>query len=233
MPDTAPTPPPPYAEGTGLPWDVTVVDAVAAIGDARRRHGDTFAVRSGADRYLFTFSPTGVESFYALPEQHASKGVADFLMLRRKLPEEIFDGRRTLPTSLFRRDDVTSYLGNLARALEHTIAELGDDGTVDVFDLTRRLGSPDGPCLVGGTRLGAGRRIRGLVLAFDTLDGSDAFVHPDAMAAVAASGKRAERAALDDVVARDRNRILRSRLGCLDDDVLFEPDRRRRGEESG
>ena len=42
-----------------------------------------------------------------------------------------------------------------------------------------------------------------LVSAFDTLDGSDAFVHPDAMAAVAASDKRAERAALDEV---DRGR---------------------------
>ena len=54
-------------------------------------------VESGRDRYLFTFSPTGVESFYALPEETASKGVADYLMLRRKLPDEIFDGRRTLP----------------------------------------------------------------------------------------------------------------------------------------
>jgi hypothetical protein len=34
-------------------------------------------------------------------------------------------GRRTLPGSLFRRDDV---------------AELGSEGSVDVFDLTRRLG---------------------------------------------------------------------------------------------
>jgi cytochrome P450 len=40
-----------------------------------------------------------------------------------------------------------------------------------------------------------------LVLAFETLDGSDAFVHPDAMAAVTASNKQAERAALDDIVA--------------------------------
>jgi cytochrome P450 len=38
-----------------------------------------------------------------------------------------------------------------------------------------------------------------LVRAFDVLDGSDAFVHPDAMAAVAASGMRAERAALEEV----------------------------------
>ncbi len=38
-----------------------------------------------------------------------------------------------------------------------------------------------------------------LVRAFDVLDGSDAFVHPDAMAAVAASCMRAERAALEEV----------------------------------
>ena len=45
VPDSLPTPPPPVAEGTGLPWDVPVDDAVAAIAAARARHGDTFAVR--------------------------------------------------------------------------------------------------------------------------------------------------------------------------------------------
>jgi cytochrome P450 len=39
-----------------------------------------------------------------------------------------------------------------------------------------------------------------LVAAFDDLDGSDAFVHPDAMAAVEASGRVAEAAALETVV---------------------------------
>ena len=107
----------PLAEGTGLPWDVAVGDAVQAIAEARARLGDTFVVNSGKDHYLFTFSPTGVESFYALPEDKASKGVADFLMLRRKLPDQIFAGRRILPTSLFRRDDVASYLTNLEQAL--------------------------------------------------------------------------------------------------------------------
>ena len=57
---------------------------------ARAPYGDTFVVHSGDDHYLFTFSPTGVESFYALPEEKASKGVADYLMLRRKLPDELF-----------------------------------------------------------------------------------------------------------------------------------------------
>jgi cytochrome P450 len=194
-----PVPAPPYAEGIGLPWDVPVDDAVAMIAAARARHGDTFVVESGADHYLFTFSPAGVESFYALPEEKASKGVADYLMLRRKLPDNIFVGRRTLPSTLFRRDDVASYLANLGRALEQTSIELGLAGSVDVFDLTRRLGHRMGLASWAGPRSANGEAFERLVRAFDTLDGSDAFVHPDRMAAVAATNKRAERAALDEV----------------------------------
>jgi cytochrome P450 len=201
VPQNFPIPAPPYAEGTGLPWDVTVGDAVAAIADARARHGDTFVVKSGRDHYLFTFTPTGVESFYALPEEVASKGLADYLMLRRKLPDEIFDDRRTLPDSLFRRDDVASYLVNLEGALAQTAAELGSAGSVDLFDLTRRLGHRMGLASWAGPGAAEGEAFERLVRAFDTLDGSDAFVHPDAMAAVAASDKRAERAALDEVAS--------------------------------
>jgi cytochrome P450 len=199
VPHPDPIPAPPYADGTGLPWDVSVPDAVAAIAAARTRHGDTFAVHSGQDRYLFTFSPAGVESFYGLPDEKASKGVADYLMLRRKLPDEIFDGRRILPGTLFRRDDVAAYLTNLDRALEQTTAELGSSGSLDVFDLTRRLGHRMGLASWAGPGSADGETFDRLVRAFDILDGADAFVHPDAMAAVAASNKRAERAALDEV----------------------------------
>ena len=87
----------PVADGVGLPWDVAVGDAVAAIADARETYGDDFVLTSGGDKYVFTFSPTGVESFYALPEEVASKGLADYRMLCRKLPDEIFAGRRLLP----------------------------------------------------------------------------------------------------------------------------------------
>ncbi len=217
MPHPRPVPDPPYAEGTGLPWDVSVTDAVAAIAEARTRHGDTFALRSGDDHYLFTFSPTGVESFYGLPEEKASKGVADYLMLRRKLPDEIFQGRRILPSTLFRRDDVSGYLTNLDRALDQTIDELGSSGSVDVFTLTRRLGHRMGLASWAGPGSARGEAFERLVRAFDTLDGSDAFVHPDAMAAVAASGKRAERAALDEVVE-----IIADAVHCPEgDDGLF------------
>jgi cytochrome P450 len=199
VPHPRPVPDPPYAEGAGLPWDVSVTDAVGAIAEARTQHGDTFALRSGDDHYLFTFSPAGVESFYGLPEDKASKGVADYLMLRRKLPDEIFQGRRILPSTLFRRDDVAGYLTNLDQALDHTVDELGSSGSVDVFGLTRRLGHRMGLASWAGPGSARGEAFERLVRAFDTLDGSDAFVHPDAMAAVASSGKRAERAALDEV----------------------------------
>jgi cytochrome P450 len=221
VPHPDPVPAPPYAEGTGLPWDVPVLDAVAVIAAARARHGDTFAVRSGQDRYLFTFSPTGVESFYGLPEEKASKGVADYLMLRRKLPDEIFDGRRLLPSTLFRRDDVAGYLINLDRALDQTTAELGSTGSLDVFDLTRRLGHRMGLASWAGPGSADGETFDRLVQAFDILDGAEAFVHPDAMAAVAASDKRAERAALDEVADIVAAAVRRWDAAGTDDHGLF------------
>ncbi|MGO9032695.1 cytochrome P450 [Mycobacterium sp.] len=221
MPEPCPAAAAPYAEGTGLPWDVPVSDAVAAIAAARARHGDTFAVQSGQDHYLFTFSPTGVESFYGLPEEKASKGVADYLMLRRKLPDEIFDGRRILPNTLFRRDDVAGYLANLDWALRETTIELGSSGSVDVFELTRRLGHRMGLASWAGPGCAEGEAFDRLVRAFDILDGADAFVHPDAMAAVAASNKRAERAALDEIVDIVAAAAHRWDTGGMDDQGLF------------
>ena len=216
-----PVPAPPFAEGTGLPWDVPVGDAVAEIATARARYGDTFVVHSGAEHYLFTFSGAGVESFYALAEETASKAVADYLMLRRKLPDDIFVGRRTLPTTLFRREDVASYLANLQRALEQTSAELGPAGSVDVFDLTRRLGHRMGLASWAGPGSADGEAFERLVCAFDALDGSDAFVHPDRMAAVAATDKRAERAALDEVADIVAAAVRRYSAGHLDGQGLF------------
>jgi cytochrome P450 len=198
-----------------------VGDAVAVIAAARARYGDTFVVDSGADHYLFTFSRAGVESFYALTETTASKAVADYLMLRRKVPDDIFVGRRILPSTLFRRDDVASYLANLDRALEQTSAELGPAGSADVFDLTRRLGHRMGLASWAGPGSADGEAFERLVRAFDTLDGSDAFVHPDRMAAVAATNKRAERAALDEVAEIVGGAVHQYDAGQRDGEGLF------------
>jgi cytochrome P450 len=199
-PEILPTPP--IAAGTALPWDQPVTDAVSTLAAARRNCGDTFIVDSGPDRYLFTFSARGVSAFYALPEDHASKGVADWRMLRRKLPDEIFDGRRTLPHDLFGRADAAAYLAHVNRALDATVVELGDSGSVDLFDLSRRLGHRVGLAAWGGPGSAEEPTLSTLTAAFDILDGSDSFVHPDAMAAVAANDKRSEREALERIVAQ-------------------------------
>jgi cytochrome P450 len=182
---------PPVADAA-LPWDREVDDPVAALATARAACGDTFVVDGPEYPTLFLFSPVGVRSFYALPEAVASKGVADWMMLRRKLPDELFDGRRTMPHELFGRDDVRKYLAQLDAAIDVAFEEMGDEGTIDVFSFTRRLGHRMGLAAWAGEQPSRAPRFDELVAALDELDGSAAFVHPEAMAAVAATGKRAE-----------------------------------------
>ena len=193
---------PAVATAVRLPWDAVVEDPVAALARARSLLGDTFVVDSGDDRYLFVFSPMGVSGFYALPEEKASKGMADWRMLRRKLPDEVFVGRRVLPHQLFGREDVATYLRNVELAVTAAADELGEEGEVDLFSLSRRLGHRVGLASWGGPGAAEGERFETLIGAFDQLDGSEAFVHPDAMAHVAMTGKADERRALADIVAQ-------------------------------
>ena len=65
-----------------------------------------------------------------------------------------------------------------------------------MFAFSRRLGHRMGLASWAGEAPSRAPRFDELVDALDELDGSAAFVHPEAMAAVAASGKRAERAAM-------------------------------------
>lgn len=189
------TPAPPVAD-VALPWDRAVADPVAVLADARTRFGDTFVVEGPRFPTLFVFSPVGVRSFYTLPEAEASKGVADWMMLTRKLPDELFLGRRTFPGELFGREDVAAYLGQLRAAIDVAFDELGDSGEVDLFAFTRRLGHRMGLACWAGEVPSRAERFDALVDAFDALDGAAAFVHPEEMARVAAEGKRTERAAL-------------------------------------
>jgi cytochrome P450 len=198
----SPDPMPAIATAARLPWDAVVEDPVGALAEARSHLGDTFVVDSGDDRYLFVFSPLGVAAFYALPEEKASKGVADWRMLRRKLPDEVFDGRRVLPHQLFGREDVATYLRNVEMAVAAAADELGPEGEVDLFSLSRRLGHRVGLASWGGPGAAEGERFETLVRAFDQLDGAESFVHPDAMAHVAATGKAEERQALAVIISQ-------------------------------
>src|SRR5262245_51540949 len=106
---------PPIASIT-LPWDGGGSgDPVADLAAERARLGDTFVVDGPSTRTLFLFSPAGVRAFYALRERDASKGLADYRMLLRKLPEELFLGRRTFAHDLFGNEEVEGYLRHLDR----------------------------------------------------------------------------------------------------------------------
>ena len=212
---------PAIATAARLPWDAVVEDPVGTLAEARTRLGDTFVVDSGDDRYLFVFSPAGVVAFYALPEEKASKGVADWRMLRRKLPDEVFDARRVLPHQLFGREDVATYLRNVEVAVAAAADELGPEGEVDLFSLSRRLGHRVGLASWGGPGAAEGTRFETLVRAFDQLDGSESFVHPDAMAHVAATEKAAERRALA-VITSELGLGLEQRRGQDDAHALFD-----------
>src|SRR6185295_9067398 len=170
-----------------LPWDAPArgpSDPVLALAGARARHGDTFVVDSGGIRYLFLFSAAGVRAFYALPERQASKGLADCRMLLRKLPEELFLGRRTFAHDLFSNEEVEGYLGHLDGAIERQLDELGDAGTLEVFAWTRRLGHRLGLASWAGDESAAAPRLAALIADLDRLDGSEAFVRPSAMASI-------------------------------------------------
>ena len=196
-----------------LPWDdPTAENPVGTLAAARAELGDTFDVVSGRDRILFVFSPAALRAFYALPEHDASKGIADYRMLVRKLPEELFAGVRTMAHDLFGAQDVETYLGHLDHALDLELAELGDAGTIDAFGFARRVGHRLGLACWIGDHAAEPPWFDRLVAELDQLDGADAFVHPARMTAVAASGKQAERAAL-------------ARFEVAVGELLAEPDR--------
>src|SRR5262249_36956553 len=93
-----------------LPWDDAAAPApVVALAAARTELGDTFVVESGGVEYLFVFGAAGLRAFYSLAERDASKGLADYRMLVRKLPIELFAERRTFAHDLFGRQEVEGY----------------------------------------------------------------------------------------------------------------------------
>lgn len=176
-------------------------DPVRFLASCRRRLGDTFLVRLFGREILFVFSAAGVRSLWAAPEDTLSKGFADFEMIRAKVPEELFQGRRTRPHDLFSRDDVEEYLKNVIDAVDAELDALGDAGEVELFGLTRRVGHRVGLASWGGVTGEATRYLADVIRALDALDTSDAFVHPVKTLVANLGGKRDARRALRELEA--------------------------------
>jgi cytochrome P450 len=195
------TPAPPRAT-FALPWDEpSAPDPVAALTAARAALGDTFVVHSGDRPTLFVFGPKAVTALYALPENVASKGLADYRMLRRKLPEALFVERRTFAHDLFAAREVETYLAHLDHAIARQLEELGDAGVLEVFAFARRVGHRLALACWMGPAAGEPPLLDALIESMDVLDGAESFVDPARMAEIAANGQREERAALEAVEA--------------------------------
>jgi cytochrome P450 len=197
MPAIEPTPP--LVSGA-LPWVGAgfrlLRDPFAFFVEARRRLGDTFVVDAFGYRLFCVFSPEGVRALYALPEAAASKGRADYALLRHKVPEELFAGRRNFPHHLFGNEEVETYLDHLEAAVALELSEMGADGRLKIFTFCRRLGHRLGLASWAGAEAASSRYLDRLIPCFERLDASESFVHPSRAFFTWATGKRRERAAL-------------------------------------
>jgi cytochrome P450 len=190
---------PPRAAGP-LPWVgagfALLRDPTAFFARLRRRLGDTFIVDAFGYRLMCVFSAAGVRALYALPEEMASKGLADLELLRHKLPDELLRDRRLRPHDLFGGDDVEHYLDTVDHAVDLELAGLGSAGTFDAFGFARRLGQRIGLACWGGREASSPPHFNRLLPLLERLDASDAFVRPASVFAVWATRKRRERRAV-------------------------------------
>jgi cytochrome P450 len=192
-------PMPPRARGA-LPWvgagRALTRDPTAFFTRCRERFGDTFVVDAFGYRLFCVFSPLGVHNLWRLPEEQASKALADLTLLSHKVPIELFEGRRTLPHDLFGRDDVETYLENLRNAVAFELDDLGQAGSIELFTFTKRLAHRMGLASWGGLSALSTEELDTLITHFEQLDASESFVHPHKAMLATATRKRRERRAM-------------------------------------
>ncbi len=214
-------PMPPHV-GRALPWlgagRALTDDPTAFLMRCRKRFGDTFVVDAFGYRLFCLFSPLGVHNLWRLPEEEASKALADLTLLSHKLPIELFEGRRTLPHELFARDDVEAYLENLRTAVAFELDDLGNSGSIELFTFTKRLAHRMGLASWGGLNALSAEELDALIPHFEQLDASESFVHPHKAMFATATRKSRERRAMQAIetifieALANRPRVQRSDL---------------------
>ena len=218
-------PMPPIVSGA-LPWvgagRELVRDPTEFFTDCRARHGDTFVVDAFGYRLFCLFSPLGVRNLWRLPEEDASKALADLTLLSHKVPIELFEGRRTLPHDLFARDDVEVYLAHLHKAVDVELSALGASGSLELFAFTKRLAHRMGLASWGGMSAASDEQLATLGVHFEQLDASESFVHPHKALFAAATMKRRERRAMRAIEATFSDMLReRRRKADVNDGDLF------------
>jgi cytochrome P450 len=186
----------PPASGGPLPWLGgglgLLRDPTRSMERLRARHGDTFVLDAFNHRFFCVFSPSGIRSLYAQPEEEASFGLATYTLIKAKVPIELLLGRRTHPKSLFGNAKVETYLDNLHAAVAQEIDRLGPRGRFEIFAEMRRLGHRMGLASWCGDEAASPAYVDRLIPLFDALDSSESFVRPDRAVVTWATRKRAE-----------------------------------------
>ena len=188
-------------------------DPTAFFGRARARLGDVYRVDAFGWRLFCVFSPEGVAALYALPEAHASFGVATYnLVFRHKAPRELVIGRRNRPHDLFGNQELEGYLPRLERAVALSLDELGAAGRFEAFAFARRLGHRLSLGCFAGAEAAARENLDRLIPLFDRLDTADAFVRPASRFVTAVTRQARERRAMHGIEAVIAE-IVRGRAG--------------------
>ena len=217
MAPSAPTvePAAPIVRGP-LPWVRgglgLLSDPTAYFARQRRSHGDTFVVEAFGHRLFCVFSPEGVRSLYAQPEDKASFGNATYQLIKAKVPVELLLGRRNHPKTLFGSQRVESYLDHLKEAVDLELVRLGPAGTFEIFAEMRRLGHRLGLASWAGSEAASEPYVERLIPLFDRLDSSESFVRPGQAALTWATRKRREWAAMGGI-ERIFTEIIEGRAG--------------------
>lgn len=224
---TAAIEPAPPRAGGGLPFvgpgPAFVRTPTTWLAERRRELGDTFLVETFGFRLLFLFSPVGLRSLYALPENVASFTEATRALLGFKLPPEILEGDMKMFHHLFGRSRMEGYVAHVEAATNEVIDALPPTGELELFAHMKSLVHRIGFRCWAGREATTPALLPRLVSLFETIDPEIAFLRPLSALETIAKKRTPEREALREigVILADIRRE-RDRRGIVERDMLEE-----------
>ncbi|EGD74146.1 hypothetical protein PTSG_06155 [Salpingoeca rosetta] len=170
--------------------------------DMRAQHGDTFVVLMFGVRFLFTFSPEGLQSLYGFRERDASFTEATKGLLGLKLPQEILSENdlRKFHHGL-KPKLMSKYVTYANVAVQQRLRELGAEGRFELFQYLKKVVHTIGmTCWVGPKALEPPYFER-LIRAYEALDPEDGFQDLSRLFSTLALRRTREKRALNDMEA--------------------------------
>lgn len=180
--------------GAGLRFAENATEYLTAL---RKAYGDTFLLDVFGYKLFCVFSPKGLESLYALPEEKASFGFATFDLLSFKTPTELFmDTDLNLFYQLLIKKQLPRYLAMTNSVLDQELNRWANFSELEVFDAVRTLEQRIGYGLWICKEAASDAYWPRLKAQFDVLDQEKAFVDPAQTLHTLKSNKAGEKVAI-------------------------------------